>query len=111
MLSEIGRILREELRRSDVPCRFGGEELAIVMPGSNAHNASERLQEVCSLIGRLDLIFRERRLPAVTLSAGVAETPTHGSDSVQLLHAADLALYRAKAEGRNRIVIAATPAA
>ncbi|QDF97762.1 hypothetical protein CJ010_15095 [Azoarcus sp. DD4] len=111
VLSEIGRILREELRRSDVPCRFGGEELAIVMPGSNAHNASERLQEVCSLIGRLDLIFRERRLPAVTLSAGVAETPTHGSDSVQLLHAADLALYRAKAEGRNRIVIAATPAA
>lgn len=111
VLAEIGRILREELRRSDVPCRFGGEELAIVMPGSSARNASERLQAICAQIGRLALVFHDRSLPPVTLSVGIVEAPAHGNDAVALLHAADQALYRAKAEGRNRIVVAAPPAA
>ncbi|CAL95025.1 diguanylate cyclase [Azoarcus olearius] len=106
VLAEIGRILREQLRRSDVPCRFGGEELAIVMPASSAENATERLEELAQMIGRLQLAFGGRRLPAVTLSAGVAEAPIHGADSAHLLRSADLALYQAKAQGRARIVSA-----
>lgn len=109
VLAEIGRLLREQLRRSDVPCRFGGEELAIVMPGSNARNASDRLEQLCSRISRLELVFRDRPLPAVTLSVGVAEAPLHGKTSAQLLHAADVALYQAKAQGRDRIVVSDTP--
>lgn len=111
VLAEIGRVLREHLRRSDVPCRFGGEELAIVMPGSNAHNATERLEHLTRMIARLTLQYRDHALPVVTLSAGVAEAPLHGTDCAQLLHAADLALYEAKAQGRNRILTAAPPVA
>lgn len=111
VLAEIGRLLREHLRRSDVPCRFGGEEIAIVMPGSNAHNAVERLEHLTRMIARLNLQYRDRTLPVVTLSAGVAEAPLHGTESAQLLRAADLALYEAKAQGRNRILTAAPPVA
>jgi diguanylate cyclase (GGDEF)-like protein len=105
VLQEIGQVLQENLRRSDIACRYGGEELAVIMPDSSADDAKKRLDEICGLIRAISIEFRHQALPAVSVSVGIAEAPGHGRDAVELLRAADTALYAAKAAGRDRIVV------
>lgn len=104
VLREIGRVLRESLRRSDVACRYGGEELCVLMPDSNAADAHKRLETICNRIRGMAIEFHGQTLPAVTVSVGLAEAPGHGQDAAELLRAADTALYAAKTGGRDRIV-------
>lgn len=109
VLREIGRLLRENLRKSDMACRYGGEELLVIMPDSTAADAAQRLEWVRQQIHGAHILHQGQELPAVTLSVGVAEAFVHGSDPVDLLRCADQALYRAKAEGRDRVVVTPMP--
>lgn len=88
-------------------CRYGGEELTVVMPGSSLDNAWNRLDEVRQAIMGLRLRYRNGELPAITVSIGIAEAIDQETDSATLLGRADAALYRAKEQGRNQIVVAA----
>ncbi len=98
------------LRASDVVCRFGGEEFAVLMPGIDADAAAERIDGVRRLFQGQPLDDRDPDgsvvVPLPSLSGGVAAVPRHAVDVDGLMRAADRALYRAKAEGRDRIVIA-----
>ncbi len=105
VLRETGRVLRESLRASDIACRVGGEELVVVLLDATAENAAMRLEQVRASIGSLVLRYGGQVLPAVTLSIGIAQAPEHGHSAEELLRAADRALYAAKAQGRDRIVI------
>lgn len=105
VLHEIGAILRTQLRRSDIACRYGGEELLVIMPDSNAKDAGEHLEQVRSLITRMKLRQNGVDLPPITVSVGIAEAFAHGEDPKALLRASDIALYQAKNGGRDRIVI------
>lgn len=105
VLREIGRLLLGCLRRSDIACRFGGEEIAIIMPESSLEDAQQRLEQICQQIKQMDLHFGGQTLEQVTVSVGVARMPEHGATLDQLLHTADQALYAAKAAGRDRIVV------
>ena len=109
VLREIGLVLRDHLRKSDIACRYGGEELLVIMPDSNAADAAQRLEWVRGLIHGLKIQHQGFDLPAVTLSAGVAEAFVHGATPADLLRCADQALYRAKAGGRDRVVVAPMP--
>jgi len=102
---ETGRVLRESLRASDIACRVGGEDLVVVLLDATAENAAMRLEQVRASIGSLVLRYGGQVLPAVTLSIGIAQAPEHGHSAEELLRAADRALYAAKAQGRDRIVI------
>ena len=105
VLRQIGREMREHLRQSDIACRFGGEELAIVIPDAALNDVLPRLEELRVRVGSLRLQNQhEVALPAVTVSIGVAELSPNTDDADRLLKRADQALYRAKAEGRDRVV-------
>lgn len=98
------RTLRSSLRADDLVCRFGGEELVIVLPWRSRTEAAAGLQRVSE---ELLVAIAKGNVPPFTVSYGVTDS-AHGTALDEMLHAADLALYRAKQEGRDRIVVAAT---
>jgi len=106
VLKETARLLGESLRGSDIACRLGGEELVAVLHDASAANAAIRLDSFRAALARLALNYRGAALPPVTVSVGVAQAPAHGATMSDLLRAADEALYLAKAQGRDRTVIA-----
>lgn len=105
MLQAVGRFLGDETRHGDVACRFGGEEFVVVLPGASAQAAFARAQVWRSAFEQLQIAHQGSDL-GVTLSMGVAEYPAHASNADDLLRAADVALYEAKRQGRNRVVLA-----
>lgn len=115
LLREVGRLLRDNIRRGDVACRYGGEEMVLILPECDLENAIYRANQVRLAIEALAFSFQGRRVPA-TASFGVAttvEVPDATPES--LLSFADKALYQAKRTGRNRVCsladLAGNPAA
>ena len=104
VLIQVARILGENLRASDIACRFGGEELVAVMPGAELDEARSRIQAIANLLRQVEVRVDNRPLPTVTFSAGIAVTPRHADHADALLRAADQALYAAKQAGRDRIL-------
>ena len=96
--------LRQQVRGSDVVGRFGGEEFVVLLPRADADEAcmiAERLRHRASVMP----IYADNDAVNVTVSIGVAVLGVHGRDLLELLTAADLALYRAKDAGRDRICV------
>jgi diguanylate cyclase (GGDEF)-like protein/PAS domain S-box-containing protein len=104
VLQAVGELLHRSLRASDMACRYGGEELTVVMPGFALDDARSRLDEVRQAIMGLRLRYRNDELPAITVSIGVAQAVDQETDAIALLGRADAALYQAKEQGRNRVV-------
>ncbi|NCC31466.1 MAG: diguanylate cyclase [Chloroflexia bacterium] len=102
----LGRFLSTSLRGEDIACRFGGEEMLLIMPGMTEENALSRANNLREAISNLDLVHEGQHLPNITTSIGVAIFPDHGRTHDELVTAADQALYRAKSEGRNRVYLA-----
>jgi diguanylate cyclase (GGDEF)-like protein/PAS domain S-box-containing protein len=109
VLVQIAEIIRARLRSADIPCRYGGEELALVMPGAGREIAMGRAEAIRKAIEGHEFVYKGKRLAGVTVSMGVAECPADGGAAAALLKAADSALYQAKEGGRNRVVAATTP--
>jgi diguanylate cyclase (GGDEF)-like protein/PAS domain S-box-containing protein len=103
VLRESGRLLHENLRKSDIACRYGGEEFVLVLPYASLEDASQRLEQVRLLFEKLEIRQSGQLMAMTTMSAGVASAPEHGSTMEELLRAADDALYAAKDAGRNRV--------
>ena len=106
LLRELGQVLREKLRKSDIACRYGGEEFVIVMPDSSLADTCQRVEEIRVLVKKLEIRYGEQLLGTITISAGIAGTREHGGITMrEFLHAADTALYAAKQAGRDRVVV------
>jgi len=105
LLREFGRVLREHLRKSDISCRFGGDEFVLVLPDSSIADTQERVEQIRKFLEGLPIHYGEQVFGLITLSAGIAQTPEHGTSASELLRAADEALYAAKQAGRNRTTI------
>lgn len=102
VLREVARVLRDSSREIDHPARYGGEELGVILPGTDlegAYNRAERIREqVAQLrIPRLD----GNGMLSITTSCGVASAPPLAADARALVDAADRALYQAKGDGKN----------
>ena len=93
-------------RGEDILCRYGGEEFALVMAHASPATMLERAEKICLGVQNLEIESDGRRLGPITLSAGIAIFPDHGGSGQAVLQAADAALYRAKAAGRNCVVVA-----
>lgn len=102
VLRGVARHLQDSLRCSDAVFRIGGEEFLLILPGADAREARQRLDTICRELGSSPLPTRNG-MRRVTLSAGLAVWPEQGRALDELLQAADAALYRAKADGRNRV--------
>lgn len=106
LLKEFGKLLKKNLRESDIACRFGGEEFVLVLPGAPANVTFQRAEEMREKVNHLQVMYEGQFLQSVTISSGVAMFPAHANSSMELIKAADSALYQAKAEGRNRVHLA-----
>ncbi len=103
VLRRFGEIVRKEIRSSDVACRYGGEEFAVLFAESTADSASAVAERIRRALRRQEFEWEGDTFRA-TVSAGVAGAEER-SERPQLLSHADQALYRAKARGRNRVVV------
>ncbi len=100
-LVRIASLLRERSRASDTAARYGGDEFVLVLPETTRDGARAVAEKVRAAF--------ESPSPtgagaALSVSAGVASTPADGKTAAELMEAADTRLYRAKAEGRNRVI-------
>ena len=104
VLRGVGSVLQEHLRPQDVPARFGGEEFAVLLPDTTTAEALEIAERLRAAVAatRFSSGTADTELQA-TVSIGVASYPEHGTEAVQLIHQADVAVYGAKLQGRNRV--------
>src|SRR5437868_15342353 len=103
VLRQVSSIFHQQLRKIDVVCRYGGEEFAILLSQTN-------LQHAVAVAEKLRRLVETWQFPGVprpvTISAGAATYPDHGTTRDDLVKAADAGLYAAKQAGRNRVFLA-----
>jgi diguanylate cyclase (GGDEF)-like protein len=104
VLREVAGVLQEFSREIDEPARYGGEELAVVLPGTDLDGAFNLAERVRAGIEALDFRLDGRGTLKVTASFGAAALPESAEDQPSLIAAADTALYAAKRSGKNRTV-------
>lgn len=105
VLAEIGRVIQSTIREYDIAGRFGGEEFAIVLPEvgmEEARQIGERLRAAVEMT-TIEIATSETPIQ-VTMSMGIASIAPNTSTLTELLHAADVAVYQAKLQGRNRVI-------
>jgi diguanylate cyclase (GGDEF)-like protein/PAS domain S-box-containing protein len=109
VLREAASFLTRSIRVEDIVCRYGGEEFVVILPTAELIAAQTRAERIRSKIRELAVLHQGQSLGMITVSVGVAALPQHGTSPKALLEAADAALYRAKREGRDRVVVAERP--
>jgi two-component system cell cycle response regulator len=105
-LKQLSTLLKDASRSCDFVARYGGEEFAIIAPEASADSARRMAERIRELVA--ESVFEgEEAMPGgrLTISIGVATVPTQASEKCELVERADQALYRAKALGRNRVVV------
>ena len=102
-LARVAAILKESTRDVDCAARYGGEEFVLVLPETDADGGFRAAEKIRRRIFETPF-GRDRSIP-VTMSIGVACFPRAGTDQTTLLRAADVALYQAKARGKNRSIV------
>lgn len=106
VLQQLGQLLQKSIRGSDFACRYGGEELTLVMPGASLEVTVARAEQLRQDIKQIQVSYREQPLGAIAVSLGIASFPTHGATAENVMRAADAALYKAKNQGRDRVEVA-----
>lgn len=103
-LKVVAEILQTMKRTEDTACRYGGEELVLILPETEKINALVIAERIRKRVEETVLEFEGTKF-SVTLSGGIASYPSDGKEIHELVQAADVALYQAKESGRNRILI------
>lgn len=104
VLKEVAHVITSSVRSSDVVVRYGGEEFLVVLPDVAEGKAAVVAEKIRKNV-EMTAIHIEGKVIHITISAGVAEYPKHGTDPYQVIKFADIALYQAKKEGKNRVVV------
>ncbi len=107
-LTLLAQSLKNQLRKSDIIGRIGGDEFAITLPETSAEQARDLLEKICASVAAQPLDTANRQGSGFTISVGIAcFTETQDENLEQLIHRADEALREAKKAGRNRVVLTA----
>jgi diguanylate cyclase (GGDEF)-like protein len=102
ILKQVSAMFVQQTRKSDIVCRFGGDEFALILPQTNAVSAANAAEKLRQQIASWEFPGVAR---PVTVSTGIAEFPSCGENRDDLIKAADIALYAAKQNGRNRVIV------
>lgn len=105
-LREVGPRLRHACRVSDVACRYGGEEFMLILPDANLEATIAKAELIRTEVSKIRFKHGGIDLPGLTASLGVSVYPMHGPSAIEIIKAADEALYAAKEGGRNRVKVA-----
>lgn len=106
VLTELAALMRRSVRGADFACRYGGEEFVLILPEASIEHVRQRAEEIRAAVKLLPILFRGKSLGTVTVSLGVAVFPEDAGDANSLVRSADEAMYLAKREGRDRVVVA-----
>ena len=106
LVRELGRFLQKHIRNEDIGCRYGGEEFLLILPDASLETTQQRAELLQQEAKGLRVQDEGQSLGGITLSLGVAMYPQHGRTIENVMRAADAALYRAKQEGRDRVIVA-----
>jgi diguanylate cyclase (GGDEF)-like protein len=104
VLKEISRLLIDTVDTADIVCRLGGEELAVLTPHLNAEHALTLAKRLCHSVEKLHLSLNSISLGTLTVSIGIATFPDSNVNKADMVKYADVALYKAKDQGRNRAI-------
>jgi diguanylate cyclase (GGDEF)-like protein/PAS domain S-box-containing protein len=107
ILRKLGAFFEKSVRGEDIACRYGGEEFILILPDTGIDDLMRRAETMRTRAKEEVAVVQRGKTLTITLSMGVAVFPEHGASGEETLGAADQALYRAKSEGRDRIVKAA----
>ncbi|MBL7130763.1 MAG: GGDEF domain-containing protein [Candidatus Omnitrophica bacterium] len=106
VLSKIGKILLDNVRKADFPVRYGGEELAILFPNSDIEGAYKCAENIRQLIEKEDYFMTKQGPLKVTVSIGISSFPSMNiTSSEDMIKFTDTALYKAKNQGKNRTIV------
>lgn len=108
VLKELAAKMVSAVRSGDIACRFGGEEFILVLPDADGHIACQRAEELRRQVENLELRYAGKSLGSLTISLGVAVFPVQAGNREELMCLADDALYAAKRQGRNRVILSGT---
>lgn len=109
VLVQLAEMLQERSRKSDVVCRMGGDEIALLLPGCSASTARRRAAAIREDVQGGSFLIGDGKVVHVSVSVGLAHSPTDADNLRNLYAAADAALYEAKRSGRNRVTAASDP--
>jgi len=106
LLKQLATIFLKRVRITDVVCRYGGEEVTVILPHTAKASASIVAEDLRKRVEAYPFLYRETQpLGAVTISIGIAECPTDSKHPSDIVRMADEALYAAKQAGRNRVCL------
>ncbi len=108
ILKELGQLITQNIRESDVAARYGGEEFALILPETGQIDAYELLERLRVMIERTVFCLPDNPITA-TISVGVAQLDLHDSKGYEIIEKSDAALYEAKKQGKNRVVYGTLP--
>lgn len=103
VLKQVAQTLKKNVRQTDIVCRYGGEEMAIILSNTNKEEAILTAQKLCDAVGTRIFDLANNQKEHVTISLGVATFPENGEVVQKLIEHADKGLYKAKENGRNQV--------
>ena len=104
VLRQVANILKKISRTSDIACRYGGEEMAIILTNTNKDEAIITANKVCNNVRENKFVLANGEKVNVTISVGVASVGINGKTPQEIIEYADKCLYFAKEHGRNQVV-------
>ncbi|QMT61879.1 hypothetical protein HBNCFIEN_03287 [Legionella sp. PC997] len=104
-LKELGKVLQDDIRIGDIAARYGGEEFIVVFYDTNADMIKTRAESIRHSVSRIQIKYGAQHVGPITISIGISVFPNNGRTPEELIESADKALYFAKANGRNQVIL------
>ena len=103
VLRQVAQTLKKNVRSTDIVCRYGGEEMSIILPNTSKDEAYSTAQKICQKVAERNFKLMGNNETHVTISLGVSTFPFDGDSAQKIIEAADKKLYNAKNNGRNQV--------
>ena len=104
VLRQVAQTIKRNIRSTDIPCRYGGEEMSVILTNTNKEDAIKTAVKICEAVRNKEFELATGDWTHVTISLGVASMPQDGETTEKLSEYADKCLYIAKGNGRNQVV-------
>lgn len=103
VLRQVAQTLKRNVRATDIVCRYGGEEMSIILPNTSKDEAQSTAEKICQRVASRKFKLAQDKETNVTISLGVSTFPNDGDTASKVIDAADKRLYSAKHNGRNQV--------
>lgn len=103
VLRQVAQTLKRNVRATDIVCRYGGEEMSIILPNTSKEEAQSTAEKICRRVADRKFKLAGDKDTNVTISLGVATFPNDGDNASKIIDSADKRLYNAKHNGRNQV--------